>query len=491
MVVCDPLLNHGRALLRSDSDLVDTHHVSDGPARRRAGRLLVTTVVTIVAGTASIGSGSTAQAAVTLVPGAPGCPMFPADNVWNTDIATLPVNADNAEWMASLDAANTLLHPDFGPSGDPSNPYGIPYTVVPAGHPFVSITFQYSDESDKGPYPLGSDTPIEGGQDATGDRHAIMVDPSTCTLYELYDAHFSPSGSTAGSGAIWNLRSDALRPEGWTSADAAGLPILPGLVNYDEAASGSMDHAIRFTAVCTQDAYIWPARHEAGQANPQCPPMGARFRLNANFSLPVAQCSAMCQTVITTMKNYGLILADNGSNWYFQGTADTRWTETEVDQLKQIPASSFEAVDESSLMVNVGSGQTATPNSAVSPKPTWPTRPTATPTPTTVSRVSTSTSVASPAPSTTVDSTAAASSGLPERHRPPQERDPATPVGDASLHRDIASSDVRATGFGPLAWIALAVSVLAISVGSLFGVRAFRHRRRTNDVMKTPAEDVE
>jgi hypothetical protein len=177
-----------------------------------------------------------------------------------------------------------------------------------------------------------------------------MVNPSTCTLYELFDAHFhGKKKSTAGSGAIWSLSSDGLRPAGWTSADAAGLPILPGLVNYDEVSSGSMDHAIRFTAECTQASYIWPARHEAGQVDSNCPPMGARFRLAASFNLPTSACSVMCQTVITTMKTYGLILADNGSNWFFQGTADSRWTDTEVDQLKQIPADAFVAVDESGL----------------------------------------------------------------------------------------------------------------------------------------------
>jgi len=287
--------------------------------------------------------------------------VFPADNVWNTNIAGLPVDPDSATWLASMDSSTTKLHPDFGPSGDPAIPYGIPYTVVSPTTPLESISFQYSDQSDPGPYPFTADTPIEGGANSTGDRHAIMVNPATCTLYELWDAHYSASGSKAGSGAIWDLDSDALRPAGWTSADAAGLPILPGLVNYDEASSGAMDHAIRFTAQCTQESYIWPARHEAGQANSSCPPMGARFRLDANFSLPASSCDAMCQTIITTMKTYGLILADNGSNWFFQGVADTRWTDTDVGELKQIPASAFQAVDESCLMVDSGSGQALQP----------------------------------------------------------------------------------------------------------------------------------
>jgi hypothetical protein len=301
----------------------------------------------------------------TVLPGT-DCPMFPADNVWNTDISTLPVDPHSATWLASMESATTNLHPDFGPSNDPSIPYGIPYAVVSPSHPLVDVSFQYSSQSDPGPYPFGAETPIEGGSQSTGDRHAIMVNPATCTLYELYDAQFSASGSTAGSGAIWNLDSDALRPAGWTSADAAGLPILPGLVNYDEVGSGAMDHAIRFTAQCTQQAYLWPARHEAGQNNPNCPPMGARFRLNANFSLPASSCAAGCQTVLTTMKTYGLILADNGSNWYFQGVADTRWSDTDVNQLKQIPASAFQAIDESSLMIDPNSGAARQPGGKTS-----------------------------------------------------------------------------------------------------------------------------
>jgi hypothetical protein len=315
----------------------------------------VTTLLTVTV--ASLPAG--AQSGTTL-PGT-DCPAFPTDNVWNTPITGLPVNADSATWLASMDASTTLLHPDYGPSGKKRKPYGIPWQIVSASQPLIPIKFTYASESDPGPYPLSKTTPIEGGS----DRHALMVNPSTCTLYELFDTHYhAKKESTAGSGAIWNLQSDALRPAGWTSADAAGLPILPGLVNYDEVASGSMDHAIRFTVDCTQESYIWPARHEAGQDNPDCPPMGARFRLSAGFSLPSSECSALCQTVITTMQTYGLILADNGSNWFFQGTADTRWTDTEVDQLKQIPASDFVAVDESCLMVSPDSGQANQPGTS-------------------------------------------------------------------------------------------------------------------------------
>jgi hypothetical protein len=292
----------------------------------------------------------------TPVPGAPGCPMFPSDNIWNTDISSLPVDVHSTQWLASMSASSTFLHPDFGPSGDPTNPYGMPYTVVPPGHPFVNVTFQYASESDPGPYPFGADTPIEGGQSSTGDRHAIMVDPTTCTLYELYDARYNAGGSTAGSGAIWNLRSNALRPAGWTSADAAGLPILPGLLRYDEVQSGQITHAIRMTAQTTDTSYLWPARHEAGaRSDPSLPPMGARFRLRASFD--IAAYSPQAQVVLRAMQHYGLILADNGSNWYFGGTADPAWPLSLVDELKSIPASAFEAVDESSLMVSPDSGQ--------------------------------------------------------------------------------------------------------------------------------------
>jgi hypothetical protein len=319
------------------------------------------------AGLAGVGTGAMVAVAVAVAapqtasagtpfPGAPNCPVFPADNVWNTNISSLPVDPHSAQWMASMDSATTNLHPDFGPSGDPSTPYGIPYTVVAPTTPLVPITFQYASESDPGPYPFNASTPIEGGAQSAGDRHALMVNPSTCTLYELYDAQYSASGSTAGSGAIWNLNSNSLRPSGWTSADAAGLPILPGLVRYDEVQSGSITHAIRMTAESTDTSFIWPARHEAGtSSNPDLPPMGARFRLKASYN--ISGFSPQAQVVLRAMQQYGLILADNGSNWYFGGTADSGWPSALVNELKEVPASEFEAVDESSLMVNPNSGQ--------------------------------------------------------------------------------------------------------------------------------------
>jgi hypothetical protein len=301
-----------------------------------------------------------AGAATTILPGTT-CRVFPSNNVWNTRVSRLPVHAKSRTWMKAMDSAARNLHPDYGPAGGGAQPYGIPWEIVPDGRPLVPVGFQYDDESDPGPYPFGAATPVEGGS----DRHALMVDPDTCTLSELFAARYRSGGaSTAGSGAIWDLDSNALRPAGWTSADAAGLPILPGLVNYDEVVSGAMNHAIRVTASCTRRTYLWPARHQAGQNNPSCPPMGARFRLRASFTLPASRCAPMCQTVLRTMKIYGLILADNGSNWYFTGTSDTRWTGTQVNQLKQIPASAFLAVDESCLMVGSSSGQAYQPGTA-------------------------------------------------------------------------------------------------------------------------------
>lgn len=310
-----------------------------------------------------------AKAPGTAVPGAASCPMFPASNVWNTNISRLPVNKHNAAWMKSMDSAGTYLHPDFGPN-EGGYPYGIPFTVVTSTTPTVHIKFQYASESYRGLYPFGPSTPIEGGKNAprNTDRHAIMVNRSTCTLYELWQAHYSAGGSTAGSGAMWKLTSNALRPAGWTSADAAGLPILPGLLNYAQVEQAvrtgkPITHAIRFTADHTSAAYLWPARHEAGSGSAaKYPPMGARFRLKASFSVArfcrnsQAYCRA-AKAVLTEMKNYGLILADNGSNWYFQGTAYPQWPDDLVSLLKLIPARDFQAVDESCLQVSRNSGE--------------------------------------------------------------------------------------------------------------------------------------
>jgi hypothetical protein len=314
-----------------------------------------------------------APAGASPVPGSAPCPMLPADNVWHADISALPVNAHSGAWMGNMGASTTRLHPDFGPSGE-AMPYGIPYNVVAGSHSKVTPTFDYADESDPGPYPFGADTPIEGGAGSGGDQHALMVDKDTCKLYELYAADWNNGHPTAGSGAVFDLRGNGLRPATWTSADAAGLPILPGLLRLDEVRSGNVDHAVRFTAQRSDRSYLWPARHQAGSANdPNLPPMGARFRLKSSFD--ISRLRGDTQVILRAFKTYGLMLADNGSNWFFQGTAEDGWDTGLLDELKAVPASAFEAVDESSLMADPNSGQVkgspsaGTPQRGTTPKP--------------------------------------------------------------------------------------------------------------------------
>jgi hypothetical protein len=247
------------------------------------------------------------------------------------------------------------LHPDFGPSyGDQPVPYGIPYTVVDDAHRKVAVSFTYAHESDKVRYPLGSDSKIEGGSNAGGDRHVLIVNKDTCRLYELFNVRHTTSGWHAGSGATWSLDSDALRHAGWTSADAAGLPILPGLLRLEEVQDGYVDHAIRFTTDQTDRRHIWPARHQAGDySNHHYPPMGARFRLKRSFSLDGYRHDT--KVVLRAMKHFGLVLADNGSPWYFQGTSEKGWPSGLISELKTIPAGAFVAVDTSKLPHSSGS----------------------------------------------------------------------------------------------------------------------------------------
>ena len=285
---------------------------------------------------------------------ATSCTVFPADNIWNTDISTMPVNANSATWLASTMPASGNLHPDFG-----GPPYGIPFNVVDNTHATANYTFQYATESDPGPYPSGSDLLIEQGSDA----HVLTVNKDTCKLYETFAT--DPVAHTAGSGAIFDLGSDQLRPAGWTSADAAGLPIFPGLVRLDEVKAGFIGHAIRFTVHNTNNTYLWPARHQAGIAMPSLPPMGARFRLKAGYD--ISTFGAEAQVVLTAFKHYGLIVADNGSDWFFQGTEDAGWDSTIISDLKKVPASQFEAVDESSLMVSADSAATTPTSPPTSP----------------------------------------------------------------------------------------------------------------------------
>ena len=283
------------------------------------------------------------------------CSEFPADNWWHADVSHLPTHARSSAWLSHM-STDVDLHPDFGPSyGDGPN-YGIPITVVGRKHARSKVSFDYSSESDHVGYPVGRDTKIEGGRGSDGDRHAIIVDKDTCKLYELYATSVNNGRWHAGSGAVWSLKKNKLRPDGWTSADAAGLPILPGLLRWNEVKKNRIDHAIRFTVPTTSQSHLWPARHDAGStSSPDYPPMGARFRLSASYD--ASRLSPYAQNVVAAMKKYGLVLADNGSAWYFQGEQNAAWPDKLIEDLKTIPASAFVAVDTSSLMVSPNSAQ--------------------------------------------------------------------------------------------------------------------------------------
>jgi hypothetical protein len=299
-----------------------------------------------------------------------GCPALPANNIWNARVDQLPVHPRSADYIASI-GLNTGLKADFGAGVWNGGPIGIPYTPVPATQPKVAVTFDYADESDPGPYPIPPNPPIEGGPNSTGDRHVLVVDQGNCVLYELFSAYPNGDGTWhAGSGAIFPLTSNALRPAGWTSADAAGLPILTGLARYDEVASGEINHALRFTASTTQRAYLWPARHYASSnTNPSVPPMGIRVRLKSNVD--ISGFSPANRVILQALKTYGMFLADNGSNWFISGVPDSRWNDDDLRALRFVLGSSFEVVDESSLMIDVNSGQAAQPGGATN-TPTSP-----------------------------------------------------------------------------------------------------------------------
>ena len=283
------------------------------------------------------------------------CTPFPADSWWQADVSKLPVHAKSATWMASMQPSRNIW-PDFGPSyGAIGGPYGMPITIVTNATPTVSVKFQYAAESDKVKYPLGSHTKVEGWQWTTGDRHTITVNKDSCRLYETYATVRNGNSWTAGSGAAWSLTSNALRPARWTSADAAGLPIFPGLLRYDEVVARNIKHAIRFTTPNIDNRYVWPARHSgSGESHPNYPPMGARFRLKASYKIP-PWLRPDTKAVLVAMKKYGIVLADIGSPWYFQGQASAKYPQAFLDQLKNIPAASFEAVDMSSLKITAGS----------------------------------------------------------------------------------------------------------------------------------------
>lgn len=264
-----------------------------------------------------------------------GCAMFPADNPWNADVSALPVHPRSAAFIDSIGASG-FLHADFGSNQE----YGIPF-VVARGQAPVPITYtDYGDESDPGPFPIPLNAPVEAGS----DRHVLALDASNCVLYELFNAARSGDGWAASSGARWPLDTNRLRPEGWTSADAAGLPILPGLVRADEVAAGAIHHALRFTVARTQRAYIHPATHFASSStDPNRPPMGLRLRLKAGYD--ISRFRGQARVVLEALRRYGMIVADNGSNWFISGATDPAWDDDDLNQLKTVPGSAFEAVD--------------------------------------------------------------------------------------------------------------------------------------------------
>src|SRR5271154_260550 len=285
------------------------------------------------------------------------CPVFPANNIWNMPVDHLPVSSNSAAYVATIGQTNAL-HPDFGTVYD-GEPNGIPYVPVPGTQTKYPATFTYSDESGPGPYAIPLNAPIEGGSQSTGDRHVISADTTNCILYEMWSAYPQSASWQAGSGAIFDLTSNALRTAGWTSADAAGLPVFPGLVKYDEVLAGAITHAIRLTVPQTQDTYVWPARHYASSLTGlQYPPMGVRFRLKASFD--ISSYSAANQIILTALKKDGMMIADNGSSWYISGAPDSRWNDDDLHSLTNIAGSNFEAVDVTPMMVNANSGQAAT-----------------------------------------------------------------------------------------------------------------------------------
>ncbi len=319
---------------------------------RRTGAALLAALATVgaIATATTWGSGPS--------PSLDGCPVFPAppaslsphapslatEAAWNQDVSKAPRDPRSAAYIAYIDShGGDHLHPDFGSPRE----YGFPFEVVGAGQRRLPVHYTaYGSESDPGPFPIPAGARVEGGQHSDGDRHVLTVDSASCTLYELYDARYQATPKPhwdAASGTAWDLRSAARRPDGWTSADAAGLPIFPGLVRYEEVAAGQLDHAIRVTFDSTRNAWVHPASHCAGDtASAAAPPMGLRLRLKPGYGL--GGFSGAAKTIAVAMKRYGLIVADNGSNWYFSGSSDRRWDDENLDQLKRIPGSAFEVV---------------------------------------------------------------------------------------------------------------------------------------------------
>ena len=313
------------------------HH--SRPRVSRACILALALLGALLAGVASASADPPTGANVPI-----GIRLFPADNPWNQDVSSLPVDPNSSVYLSSVGLGEPL-HPDFGTVWDGA-PNGIPYVVVRGTQPKVPITFYYADESDPGPYPIPLDAPIEGGPASDGDRHILTLDIDNHVLYEVYDAHYSAATGQwiAGSGAIWNLGSNALRPDGWTSADAAGLPMLPGLVRYDEVSAGAIDHALRFTVPDTQRAYVFPASHFASDStDPALPPMGLRVRLKAGYD--ISRFPPEVQVVLRALKKYGMIVADNGGPFYISGAPDPRWDDDALHEITAVTGRDLEVVE--------------------------------------------------------------------------------------------------------------------------------------------------
>ena len=297
----------------------------------------------LVLGTLLLGGGAGASP----LPSAPGCPVFPASNFWNQRVDRLPVTPTSTRIVRSI-GAGAGLHPDFGSGLYAGRPIGIPITVVGAGQARVPVRFEYASESDRVAYLIPDDVAIEGGPGADGDRHALIVDRDRCRLYELFALRREGGGWRAGSGATWDLRSNRLRPSGWTSADAAGLPIFPGLARYDEVAGGRIDHALRFTVMRTRRAYVFPARHFASDlTDPALPSMGLRLRLRAGFD--TRSFPRQARIVLEALKRYGMIVADNGAPWFISGAPDPRWRNDDLHALGRVEGGNLEVVDTRSL----------------------------------------------------------------------------------------------------------------------------------------------
>lgn len=340
--------------------------VAQRRGRRQVGGGLLASVLGVRGGTANLsrrtqagGDCSLGCTSSTCGEIAVDCPLFPPDSIWNTPVDSLPVDAQSDAYIASI-GPDTGMHADFGSGLYEGLPLGIPFVRVPANQPPMAIRFEVAEESDSGPYPVPLDAPVEGGSCGTGDRHVIVVQEETCQLYEIYDASPQLDGSwQAFGGARFDLASHALRPVEWTSADAAGLPILPGLVRYEEIAAGVIPHALRFTASLTREEYVWPARHQAGAStDANVSPMGQRFRLKAGVD--IGAFSPTNQIILQALKTYGMLLADNGSDWFLSGVPDDRWDNDDLHEIQDlILGSDFEAVDCSSLIADPDSGQVA------------------------------------------------------------------------------------------------------------------------------------